>query len=142
MKAPDGAARTAEPGAAEGADLRGIQDVASALGITHRTLRFYEDRGLIEPQRIGTMRVYGRREVGRIQLILRGKRLGFSLRDIKEFLDLYDADPSHVEQMRRLAERVRLRIGRLEQQKAALEQTLDELRTIAREADERVNAAG
>ena len=71
-------------------------------GSRPRTLRFYEDKGLIEPRRVGTTRVYTRREVGRMQLILRGKRLGFSLRDIQEFLDLYDADPQHVEQMRRL----------------------------------------
>ncbi len=123
-------------------DLRGIQQIASDLGITPRTLRFYEDRGLIEPRRIGTTRVYTRREVGRMQLILRGKRLGFSLRDIQEFLDLYDADPQHVEQMRRLAERVRKRVEELEQQKIAIEQTLDELRQIEREAMDRVTAAG
>ena len=123
-------------------DLRGIQQIASDLGITTRTLRFYEDRGLIEPRRIGTTRVYTRREVGRMQLILRGKRLGFSLRDIQEFLDLYDADPQHVEQMRRLAERVRKRVAELEQQKIAIEQTLDELDQIEREAMERVKAAG
>ena len=109
-------------------DLRGIQQIASDLGITTRTLRFYEDKGLIEPRRIGTTRVYTRREVGRMQLILRGKRLGFSLREIQEFLDLYDADPQHVEQMRRLAERVRKRV--------------DELHQIEREAMARVEAAG
>lgn len=123
-------------------DLRGIQQIASDLGITTRTLRFYEDRGLIEPRRIGTTRVYTRREVGRMQLILRGKRLGFSLRDIQEFLDLYDADPQHVEQMRRLAERVRKRVEELEQQKIAIEQTLHELHQIEREAMDRVRAAG
>ncbi len=123
-------------------DLRGIQQIASDLGVTTRTLRFYEDRGLIEPRRIGTTRVYTRREVGRMQLILRGKRLGFSLRDIQEFLDLYDADPQHVEQMRRLAERVRKRVAELDQQKIAIEQTLDELHQIEREAMERVKAAG
>lgn len=123
-------------------DLRGIQQIASDLGITTRTLRFYEDRGLIEPRRIGTTRVYTRREVGRMQLILRGKRLGFSLREIQEFLDLYDADPQHVEQMRRLAQRVSDRVDELEQQKIAIEQTLDELRQIRREALDRVKTAG
>ena len=122
--------------------LRGIQQIASYLGITTRTLRFYEDKGLIEPGRIGTTRVYTKRELGRMQLILRGKRLGFSLREIQEFLDLYDADPQHVEQMRRLTERTRKRIRELEQQKVAIEQTLAELRQIEREALERVTAAG
>jgi DNA-binding transcriptional MerR regulator len=123
-------------------DLRGIQQIAADLGITTRTLRFYEDKGLIEPGRIGTTRVYTRREVGRMQLILRGKRLGFSLREIQEFLDLYDADPQHIEQMRRLAQRVALRVGELEQQKLAIEQTLAELRQIEREAMDRVSVAG
>ncbi|HET8612755.1 MAG TPA: MerR family DNA-binding transcriptional regulator [Sphingomonas sp.] len=119
--------------------LRGIQDVARTLGVTQRALRFYEDKGLIEPQRIGTMRVYSRREVGRMQLILRGKRLGFSLRQIKEFLDLYDADPRHIEQMRLLAARVGERLIALEQQKRAIELTVEELRSIKAEAEARVS---
>ena len=101
-------------------DLTGIQEVSRMLGVSARTLRFYEDKGLIEPCRIGTTRVYTRREVARMQLILRGKRLGFTLRDIEEFLDLYDADPQHVEQMRALAERCRQRIDLLDAQLADL----------------------
>ncbi|WP_157218528.1 MerR family transcriptional regulator [Flavisphingomonas formosensis] len=125
----------------DGDDLRGIQDVAQSLGVTTRTLRFYEDRGLIEPRRVGTMRIYSRREVGRMQLILRGKRLGFSLRDIKEFLDLYDADPQHVEQMRVLAARCRQRIDELTEQREALDKTLVELSQMEREALDRVRMA-
>jgi DNA-binding transcriptional MerR regulator len=115
-------------------ELRGIQEVATELGVTMRTLRFYEDKGLIAPQRAGTTRIYTRREVARMQLILRGKRLGFSIREIKEFLDLYDADPAHAEQMRRLALRVGERLEELEAQRHALEQTIDELRQIERDA--------
>ena len=126
----------------ENEELRGIQDVANSLGVTTRTLRFYEDRGLIEPRRIGTARVYSKRETGRMQLILRGKRLGFSLREIEEFLRLYDADPQHVEQMRVLAERCRERVDELRQQMSALIQTVDELETIEREARERIAKAG
>ena len=118
--------------------LQGIQEVADSLGITTRTLRFYEDRGLIEPRRVGTQRIYSKRETARMQLILRGKRLGFSLREIQEFLDLYDADPQHLEQMRALAGRCRERIEELEAQKAALEQTVKELAVIEREALARV----
>jgi len=137
----------AEPGGAietsdtDWGDLHGIQQVANELGISMRTMRFYEDKGLIEPRRVGTTRIYTRREVGRMQLILRGKRLGFTLRDIKTFLDLYDADPQHVEQMRALADRVRERIDELEQHRVAIEQTLAELRQIEREAMERVTTA-
>ena len=114
--------------------LLGIQEAADALGITPRTLRFYEDRGLIQPKRIGAARVYSRRETARMQLILRGKRLGFSLREIGEFLDLYDADPRHAEQMRRLAERCRERIDDLKAQREALTQTVAELEDIERQA--------
>jgi DNA-binding transcriptional MerR regulator len=115
-------------------ELLGIQDAADFLGITPRTLRFYEDRGLIEPKRAGSARIYTRRETARMQLILRGKRLGFSLREIQEFLDLYDADPQHAEQMRRLAGRCRERIEDLKAQKDALTQTLKELEEIERAA--------
>lgn len=116
--------------AASGAALRGIQDVAADLGVSHRTMRFYEDKGLIEPVRVGNTRIYARREVARMQLILRGKRLGFSIREIKEFLDLYDADPTQAEQLRLLMNRVRERIGQLETQREEIEQTLHELRQI------------
>ncbi|MEG3163977.1 MerR family DNA-binding transcriptional regulator [Sphingomonas sp. PB2P19] len=122
-------------------DLTGIQDVARTLGVSARTLRFYEDKGLIEPCRIGTTRIYTRRDVARMQLILRGKRLGFSLRDIEEFLGLYDSDPQHVEQMRALAERCRQRIDDLAQQQTAIAQTLAELEKIEGEALQRVAEA-
>jgi DNA-binding transcriptional MerR regulator len=122
------------------AELRGIQDVAAELGVTMRTLRFYEDKGLIEPQRVGTTRIYTRREVARMRLILRGKRLGFSIREIRDFLDLYDADPEHHEQTRQLAIAVRERIRLLTRQKAALEETLVELSEIERQATARLPA--
>lgn len=113
--------------------LQGIQEVAARLGVTHRTLRFYEEQGLIEPQRIGATRVYSRREIGRMQLILRGKRLGFSIREIREFLDLYDTDPDRSGQTARLLRMAQERIADLEQQRLALEETMEELRQI--EAD-------
>ena len=128
-------------GASEPA-LRGIQQLADELGITTRAIRFYEDKGLIEPQRIGTTRVYTRREVARMQLILRGKRLGFSLREINDFLDLYDADPDHAEQVRALHVRVADRIADLGKQRQALDQTLDELRLIEAQAAEWLASRG
>ncbi|WP_408590434.1 MerR family transcriptional regulator [Novosphingobium sp.] len=118
--------------------LQGIQDVATLLGVTHRTLRFYEDKGLIEPARVGNTRVYRRREVARMQLILRGKRLGFSIREIKAFLDLYDADPTQLGQMQHLLTQIRLRLPQLEKQRAALEQTIDELRAMEKQASDQV----
>eukprot|EP01037_Dinobryon_pediforme_P024975 gene24974-biopygen14970 len=119
-------------------ELTGINAVARMLDITPRTLRFYEDKGLITPCRVGAIRVYTRREIARMRLILRGKRLGFTLRDIVEFLDLYDADPQHVEQMRALAQRCRQRIDRLAAQQEAIAETLEELEKIEGEALARV----
>jgi DNA-binding transcriptional MerR regulator len=120
----------------------GIQEVASELGVTMRALRFYEDKGLIAPQRVGTTRIYSRREVARARLVLRGRRLGFSVREIKEFLDLYDVDPEHAEQMRRFIVRVRERLAELEHRKSAIEETIAELRVLEREAAENLAKAG
>ena len=137
---PYGAAGETPADTADGADnaLMGIQDVARRLGVTLRTLRFYEKEGLIKPERVGTTRVYTRREIARMQLILRGKRLGFSIREIGEFLDLYDADPEHQEQMQRLIDKVRERLSELEEQRVALELTIEELTVIEREAAARL----
>lgn len=115
-------------------ELKGIQEVAKELGVTHRTLRFYEDQGLIAPHRIGTTRVYSKREMGRMRLILRGKRLGFSIREIKEFLDLYEVDPRQRVQMEQLVIRVRSKREDLEHQRQALDETIGELAAIEREA--------
>lgn len=115
-------------------DHQGIQDVARQLGVTPRTLRFYEDNNLISPQRVGSTRIYTRRDVGRMQLILRGKKLGFTIREIREFLDLYDSDPGHTEQMEHLLSRVRERLDGLKKQKTAIEETIAELRKIEGEA--------
>jgi DNA-binding transcriptional MerR regulator len=119
---------------AEAEGLQGIAVLAEELGVTPRTIRFYEDKGLIAPQRAGSTRVYTRREQARMKLILRGKRLGFTLRQIKEFLDLYDVDSTHREQMRALVGAVHERIETLREQRRALEQTLDELIDIERQA--------
>lgn len=115
------------------AQLKGIQEVAKELGLTMRALRFYEDKGLIVPQRVGTTRIYGKREMARVRLVQRGRRLGFSVREIKEFLDLYDVDPEHAEQMRRFLVRVRERLAELEHRRHAIEETIAELRALEKE---------
>ena len=109
-----------------------VTELAAELGVTARTLRFYEDRGLIAPRRLGTTRVYTYRDRARMMLILRGKRLGFSLREIAEYLDLYDADTTHTEQLRALQQAVASRIVQLGEQRTALDETLAELQEIAR----------
>lgn len=118
-----------------GHELVTVTDLAHELGISARTLRFYEDKGLIAPQRIGAARVYSHRERARMILILRGKNLGFSLREIKDYLDLYDADPQHVTQTRSLLKRIAARREQLEQKRLSIEQALaglDDLEADAR----------
>lgn len=111
-------------------DLKSIAEASEALGVTQRTLRFYEDKGLIQPKRVGSMRVYSRREMGRMQLILRGKRLGFSIREIGEFLSLYDHDPDQVVQAQLMLEATQERLAELRHQREAIEQTIEELESI------------
>jgi len=110
-----------------------VTQLAENLGVTARALRFYEDKGLIAPRRAGNTRVYTQRDRARLILILRGKRLGFSLQEIREYLDLYDVDPSQKEQLRALLKRVRSRVAQLEEQSVALSQTLAELKDIERQ---------
>ena len=90
--------------ASNASELYSVTELAADLGVTARTLRFYEDKGLIEPRRIGNTRVYTHRDRGRLILILRGKRLGFSLREIREWLELYEAGPGQRKQMEALLE--------------------------------------
>ncbi|MCB4824894.1 MerR family transcriptional regulator [Roseicella aerolata] len=123
----------AEDGAAT-LQLFTVNQLAEQLGITPRAIRFYEVKGLIAPRRAGTTRVFDRRDRARLMLVLRGKRLGFSLAEIREFLDLYDADRSQHSQLTLLLARTRERIAELEQQRRDLEQTLGELRAVEREA--------
>jgi len=110
-----------------------ITELAQELRTTARAIRFYESKGLIDPQRAGANRVYTHRDRGRLLLVLRGKRLGFSLACIKEYLDLYDAEPTHRTQLEHLLSGTQQRIGELEQQRLDLELTLDELRDIERQ---------
>lgn len=107
-----------------------VTELARDLAITPRTIRFYEDKGLIAPRRAGNIRVYTKRDRARMVLILRGKRLGFSLREIKEYLDIYDVDPSQAEQLRLLLGKVRARLEMLEDQRLALEETITELKDV------------
>ncbi|MGE4373186.1 MAG: MerR family DNA-binding transcriptional regulator [Xanthobacter sp.] len=111
-----------------------VTQLARDLGISARTVRFYEDKGLISPDRIANNRIYNVRDRARLILILRGKRLGFTLQEIKEYLDLYDLDRTQKEQLRMLLKGVRSRITRLEDQRVALEETLTELKDIELQA--------
>lgn len=121
--------------------LYSVSQLARQLGVTARTIRFYEDKGLVNPNRAGTTRVYTARDRARLMLILRGKRLGFSLREIKDYLDLYDIDPTQHTQVRQLLIAVRKRVAKLQEQRAALEQSLGELAEIERQAQAALEGA-
>lgn len=110
-----------------------IGELATEFGLSPRAIRFYEDQGLIAPARAGANRVYTKRDRARLQLILRGKRLGFSLSDIRQFLDLYDVDRTKHRQMAMTLERTRARIRDLEQQLVDITLTLVELRDMEAE---------
>ncbi|MEM7443453.1 MAG: MerR family DNA-binding transcriptional regulator [Pseudomonadota bacterium] len=107
-----------------------IGDLARELELTPRTIRHYEDEGLLKPERRGQARIYSRRDRARLMLICRGKRLGFTLADIRKFLELYEVDGNQVEQMRYCLTAARDRITVLEHQRRDIDQTLDELNEI------------
>ena len=109
-----------------------ISELADELNVTTRTIRFYEDKDLLRPQRLGANRVFNYQDRARLHLILRGKRLGFSLEEIKEFIELYktEVNPSQTEQIDYLLQRVRAKVTTLRQQQQDLAMTIDELNHI------------
>src|SRR5215469_3401416 len=119
-----------QPGIEEAHRLYSIGDLAAEFRVSPRAIRFYEDQGLLRPQRIGGNRVYNHRDRARLVLVLRGRRLGFSLADIKEMLNLYDLDPQHVEQLRVALAKGRERSAELESQRTEITETLKELREL------------
>ena len=121
-------------------DLFAIADLAKEFGISTRAIRFYEAKGLLAPERVGATRVFRRRDRARLILILRGKRLGFSLRDISDYLSLYDANRS--QQVSLLIGKVDERLASLEAQLVDLQTTISELKEIKKLADQRPDKVG
>jgi DNA-binding transcriptional MerR regulator len=107
-----------------------IGEMASAFGVTLRALRFYEDKGLLSPHREGTMRLYTRRDRGRLKLILLGRKIGFSLRDVKQLIDLYDPSGSNAKQLRTALEKSEKQLGRLQKQRAALDEAIADVKDL------------
>lgn len=107
-----------------------IGELADEFGITTRTIRFYEARGLISPERKGTNRSYSRRNRARLMLILRGKNLGFTLEDIAEYLALYDADPGQLAQTKMLLSKVEDMVEDLIKKRADIDRTLRDLKEL------------
>ncbi len=107
-----------------------IAQVAAEFGVTHRTIRHYEDIGLITPERHGTQRIFHRRDRTRLNLILRGKRLGFPLEEIRTIIDLYDAPRGQRSQLEYVMAQIDERRSDLEQRRADIEEALAELETF------------
>lgn len=126
----------AEP--SSGGELYSIAELAAEFGITTRAIRFYETKGLVQPERVGNTRVFRRRDRARLILILRGKRLGFSLKDIADYLQLYDAEGGLTAQDSLLLQKVDKRLATLERKRADVEATISELREIRQLAAERL----
>jgi len=133
---------TPEPTAPDEDRLYTIGELAGELGVTTRTIRFYESKGLIAPARRGVARAYSRRDRARLMLILRGKNLGFSLEAIGEYLKLYDADPAHIAQTQMLLAGVEEAIEDLQAKRADLDRTLKELKDIRTECIEHLGKKG
>lgn len=119
-------------------DLFAIADLAREFGISTRAIRFYESKGLLAPERVGGTRVFRRRDRARLILILRGKRLGFSLKEIYEYLSLYDADRTHKTQAEHLIKLIDQRLELLDQQLSDLQTTTSELGEIRKFALEQL----
>jgi DNA-binding transcriptional MerR regulator len=122
---PTAAERRSEP-------PRTIAEVAAEFGVTHRTVRFYEDRGLISPERRGTQRLFHPRDRVRLALVLRGKRLGFDLDQIRHIIGLYDSEVGERGQLHYLLEQIAARRAELEQRRQDIELTLGELDDLER----------
>ncbi|GMU71921.1 MAG: hypothetical protein AMXMBFR42_13800 [Burkholderiales bacterium] len=118
-----------------------ISELAAEFALTTRAIRFYEDEGLLAPRRQRQARIYGERERTRIKLILRGKRLGLSLIEIREILDLHDAREGDRRQLLRFLEALDHRRAQLEVQRADIEALLSEIGSIERDCRRRLREA-
>lgn len=118
-----------------------ISELADEFDISLRTLRFYEDKGLIRPRRVGKNRIYSYRDRARVHLIVRGKRLGFSLDDIGNLLDLYEPGGDNLKQLVATAQMGQLQLERLHDERAALEASIGELDAMLVDVEQRIQRA-
>ena len=119
--------------------LYGIAELAAEHGVSQRTIRFYESKGLLKPQRVGGQRIFTEADSTRLKLILRAKAIGSSLADIKTFLELYGREgEGRVRQLQFVIDKTASEIAALESKRAQIDETLKELRTIHDGAKERL----
>lgn len=119
--------------------IYGIADLAEQHGVSQRTIRFYEDKGLMSPQRVGTQRIYTEFDSKRLGLILRAKAIGSTLADIKTFLELYGREgEGRNKQLEFVIEKTAMEIAKLEDKRAQIDATLAELRVIHDGSKERL----
>ena len=104
-----------------------IGELSKEFDVTLRALRFYEDKGLLRPKRIGNTRLYSRGDRARLKLILLGKRVGLSLHDVREMLDLYDPSGDNMRQLRAAEQKGEEQMGILQEQRAEIEAAITEL---------------
>ena len=117
---------------AAGRETFTIRDLTREFGISARTLRFYEEKGLLSPRRNGQERLYSRRDRARLKYVLMGKAVGFSLEEVREMLDLYDLGDGQATQLRFALGKFHERIGRLQRQKLEIERAIAELSRASR----------
>ena len=132
-------ARTARPATK---DLFSIREMTREFGVTARALRFYEEKGLLSPERQGQDRLYSRRDRSRLRLVLMGKWVGFSLEEVKAMLDLYDLGDGGVTQMKVARGKYREQIGRLVAQRQDLDTAITELERAITVIDGRLAGIG
>jgi DNA-binding transcriptional MerR regulator len=104
-----------------------ITELAEEFGVTSRTIRFYEDKDLIRPEREGTTRIYSRSDRGRLKMILRGRRLGFSLQEIKKMLDMYSPEGEATEQLNYTLSKCKEQLSKLIVQREDINEAIAEL---------------
>ena len=107
-----------------------ISDLAHEFDVTPRAIRFYEDEGLLTPRREGSRRVYSKRDYVRLKLVLRGKRLGLSLAQVREMFDLYDSAKDERPQLERFLAALEARREQLERQRTEIDEELAEIRAF------------
>lgn len=111
-------------------ELSRIGDMAKMYGVTLRTLRFYEDKGLLNPKREGSTRLYTHRDRVRLKLILLGRKVGFTLRDVKHMIDLYDPKGSNVRQLKVTLDKSEKQLTRLLKQRETLDEAIRDLGSV------------